>query len=501
MITVCLNKAEFEYDIHSLVKAFYAGQEVKVSADLQKIHNLEQQSPPLFRIEVFYQTGENGKTDKIQFTLNCLEKETQENAEAVIERETETDFADRKETKNRLKRCLYKMLSDYTGKTLPWGTLTGIRPVKISMSMLEEGRKKEEIRAYMADTYLASEQKTDLSIEIAEREMELLGQLDYKDGFSLYVGIPFCPSICSYCSFSSSPIGIWEDKVEHYLDALEREIDFTAKMCAERKLNSIYVGGGTPTTLMPMQLERLLRKIKQSFDFSHLAEYTVEAGRPDSITRDKLKVLKKHGVGRISINPQTMKQKTLDIIGRRHTAKQAVDAFWLARELGFDNINMDLILGLPEEEIKDVENTMQNIKALSPDSLTVHSLAIKRAARFKMFSEEYEDFTMTNSWEMVDLTAEYARKMGLFPYYLYRQKNMAGNFENVGYARPGKEGIYNVLMMEEKQTIVALGAGSISKRVYQDGRIERSENVKDVSLYIEKIDKMAERKRRLFADE
>ncbi len=501
MITVCLNRADFEYDIHSLVKAFYAGEEVKVFADQEKIRSLEQQSPPLFRIDVIYQAGEQGGKDNIEIILSGSPEAGKEKAPAVTRRETEADFSDRKDMKNRLKRCLYRMLSDYTGKVLPWGTLTGIRPVKISMSMLEEGRGEAEIRTYLSDTYLASEQKTDLSIEIAKREMKLLDQLDYEDGFSLYIGIPFCPSICSYCSFSSSPIENWKDRVDTYLDALEHEISFVAQECAHRKLNTIYVGGGTPTTLLPMQLGRVLRKIKQCFDLSHLSEYTVEAGRPDSITRDKLSVLKKYGVSRISINPQTMKQETLDIIGRRHTTEQTIAAFRLARELGFDNINMDLILGLPGEGIQDVENTMKSIQALSPDSLTVHSLAIKRAARLKMFSEEYQDFSMENSWETVDLTAKYAREMGLLPYYLYRQKNMSGNFENVGYARPFREGIYNILMMEEKQTIMALGAGSISKRVYQDGRIERCENVKDVSLYIEKIDEMIERKRKLFAEE
>ncbi len=223
----------------------------------------------------------------------------------------------------------------------------------------------------------------------------------------------------------------------------------------------------------------------------------MEAGRPDSITKEKLQVLKNHNISRISINPQTMKQETLDLIGRRHSVEETVERFLLARSLGFDNINMDLIVGLPEETLSDVRNTMEQIKELNPDSITVHSLAVKRAARLRMFREEYEGLSIHNSWEMMDLTARYAREAGLLPYYLYRQKNMAGNFENVGYAREGKAGIYNVLIMEEKQTIMALGAGSITKRVYPDGRIERCENVKDVSLYIEKIDEMLERKRRL----
>ena len=226
----------------------------------------------------------------------------------------------------------------------------------------------------------------------------------------------------------------------------------------------------------------------------------MEAGRPDSITEEKLAVLREEGISRISINPQTMKEETLKIIGRKHTVKQTIDSFHLARDMGFDNINMDLILGLPKENIRDVEHTMEEIKKLAPDNLTIHSLALKRGARLKMFREEYENLTFENTWETIALTERLARDMGLSPYYLYRQKNMAGNFENVGYALPGKAGVYNVLIMEEVQSIVALGAGSISKRVYSDGRIERCDNVKDVALYMEKIDEMIDRKRKLFED-
>lgn len=546
MITVLLNEANFEYDIHSLVKAFYAKEDVKVFADREKINRLEQQATPLFHMEISYhsanhknsknenetaslensrnknylvrqknsknetavQTPEGSgkgakKADKIEIILYLPpERSKSEGGYSIgTQAGTEVDFSDRKETKNRLKQCLYQMLSEYTGQKLPWGTLTGIRPTKIPMSMLEEGKTEDEIKAYMADTYFATEQKINLSIEIAKREMELLKQIDYRDGYSLYVGIPFCPSICSYCSFSSSPIGLWKEKVDAYLDALEQEIDFTADSCRPKKLNTVYIGGGTPTTLSPEQLDRLLTKIENSFDFSHLVEYTVEAGRPDSITREKLAVLRNHNISRISINPQTMKQETLKIIGRHHTTDQTIESFQLARELGFDNINMDLILGLPQENIEDVRNTMEQIKALSPDNLTVHSLAIKRAARLKMFQEDYAGMQMTNSWETIDLTARYAAEMGLEPYYLYRQKNMAGNFENVGYAKPGKAGIYNILIMEEKQSILALGAGATTKYVFEpeDGqtgvRVERTENVKDITNYLERIDEMIARKR------
>ncbi len=526
MITVCLNEANFEYDIHSLVQAFFAGEEVKVFADGEKICRLEQERMPLLHMETaflpqgvgagtagsqegmekgsyFSGSGQEGK-DRIEIKVYLPPESlpaqpfTAGGYTLAAQASAAADFSDRKMTKDRLKQALYQMLVEYTGHSLPWGSLTGIRPVKIPMSMLGQGKGEQEIRDYMAKTYFASEQKINLSIEIAKLERELLSQIDYQDGYSLYVGIPFCPSICSYCSFSSSPIGLWEGKVDQYLDALDQEIDFTAAAFGHRKLNTIYIGGGTPTTLTPSQLARLLLKMKRSFDFSDLLEYTAEAGRPDSITREKLEVLQEYGISRISINPQTMKQETLDLIGRRHTTEQAKESFWLARELGFDNINMDLIMGLPRESSEDVGNTLEQVKALAPDSLTVHSLAIKRAAKLKMFPEEYQGMQMANNWETIELAAKYAGELGMSPYYLYRQKNMAGNFENVGYAKPGKAGIYNILMMEEKQDIVALGAGSISKRLYPEGRIERCENVKDVASFIERIDEMIERKRKLF---
>lgn len=273
-----------------------------------------------------------------------------------------------------------------------------------------------------------------------------------------------------------------------------------AEAFKDKKLNTIYIGGGTPTTLEPDQLECLLSKIENSFNLSFLQEWTVEAGRPDSITREKLKTIKRHPVTRISINPQTMKDETLELIGRRHTVLQVKDAFLLAREEGFDNINMDIIVGLPQETKEDVENTLEEIKKLGPDNLTVHSLAIKRAARLNTQKEEYAGMKSVNSESTMELTQDAAEEMGMKPYYLYRQKNMTGNMENVGYAKPGKEGIYNILIMEEMQTIVALGAGAITKAVYPNGRIERCENVKDIKTYLEKTDEMIERKKRLFAD-
>lgn len=497
MITVLLDKAEFEYDIHSLVKAFYPKEEVYVSTkDKEK-----KEEPVHYHMDVQF------APEEIIFSWKRVEASEDNANQTGITKCVAVDYTNCKETKNSLKRTLYRLLSEYTGVELPWGNLTGIRPTKIPMALLEEGKSEEEIAHYMKETYFTSDEKIKLSIEIAERELELLHKLDYEEGYSLYIGIPFCPTTCLYCSFTSYSLAAWKNRMDEYLDALEKELDYTAVKFAHKKLNSIYIGGGTPTTLNPQQLDRLIRKIKCSFDLSDLVEFTVEAGRPDSITREKLMVLRNHGISRISINPQTMKQETLDLIGRHHTVQQTIDSFNLARELGFDNINMDLIVGLPGESLSDVADTMEIIRKLAPDNLTVHSLAIKRAARLNIQRERYQDFEIVNTADHIALTAKVAEEMGLFPYYLYRQKNMAGNFENVGYAAPGKAGVYNVLIMEEKQSIVACGAGASTKRVWvqpnPDGthRIERAENVKDVAQYITRIDEMIERKSRLFTKE
>ncbi len=497
MITVLLDKAEFEYDIHSLVKAFYPKEDVYVSTkDKEK-----KEEPVHYHMDVQF------APEEIIFSWKKVETSEDNANQTGITKRVAVDYTNRKETKNSLKRTLYQLLSEYTGVELPWGNLTGIRPTKIPMALLEEGKSEEEIARYMKETYFTSDEKIKLSIEIAERELELLHKLDYEEGYSLYIGIPFCPTTCLYCSFTSYSMSAWKNRMDDYLSALEKELDYTAVKFAHKKLNSIYIGGGTPTTLNPKQLDRLIRKIKCSFDLSDLVEFTVEAGRPDSITKEKLMVLRNHDISRISINPQTMKQETLDLIGRHHTVQQTIDSFYLARELGFDNINMDLIVGLPGESLSDVADTMEVIRKLAPDNLTVHSLAIKRAARLNIQRERYQDFEIVNTADHIALTSKVAEEMGLFPYYLYRQKNMAGNFENVGYAAPGKAGVYNVLIMEEKQSIVACGAGASTKRVWvqpnPDGthRIERAENVKDVAQYITRIDEMIERKSRLFTKE
>ncbi|MCR4694511.1 MAG: coproporphyrinogen dehydrogenase HemZ [Pseudobutyrivibrio sp.] len=469
MIYIKLNEDNFEYDIYSLVKAFYPKEDVKIGTG-----DVPQGEIPLFTMEVNY-------SDHV-LTLDGVE--------------IPIDYSNRPDTKNRLKLAIYDSLSARTKKELPWGTLTGIRPTKISLKMLEEGESDEAVAKYMTDTYRTSQEKIDLSLAVSHKEQSLLEKIDYDNGYSVYIGIPFCPSTCLYCSFTSYPIGLWTKRLDDYIDALEKEMAFTAQSCGDKKLTTIYIGGGTPTSLDAEHLERLLSLIDKYFDTDSLLEYTIEAGRPDSITREKLEVMRNHPVSRISINPQTMNQKTLDLIGRFHKVEDIYKVFGWARELGFDNINMDLILGLPGETIDDVAYTLSEVKKIGPDNLTVHSLALKHSSRLNIDRESYDDYLIENSQKHMDMCALAARDMGMSPYYLYRQKNMAANLENIGFASPGKEGLYNILIMEEKQTIMALGCGTSCKFVADHGAtVTRCENVKDVQLYMDRIDEMIERKR------
>ena len=495
MIEVLLNKPEFEYDIHSLIKAFFPEQYVGVSAEKK-----EYDEKIDIRMQVNY--GE----DTIQITWQEI-VHTNEDAQAnekpgqeeVKERPGETiqvDFSDRVRTKNQLKQMLYRMLCDYTKRTLPWGNLTGIRPTKIPMKLLEEGKSREEIYRYMKDTYLASDEKIELATDIAERENAILKKIDYDNGYSLYIGIPFCPTTCLYCSFTSFPVSRFGDRMRAYLDALYKELAFVAKHHRDKKLTTIYIGGGTPTALDEECLSKLMNMIHELFPVEESEEFTVESGRPDSITKEKFRILKEAGVTRISINPQTMHQETLDLIGRAHTVEQTKEAFLLARECGFDNINMDIITGLPGESLSYVHETLDEIFKLRPESLTVHSLAIKRAAHLNIEMEKYQGMVKGSTNEMLRLVDEYASNMGMEAYYMYRQKNIPGNLENIGYCVPDKECLYNILIMEEKQDIISCGAGASSKYVFEQGRIERTENVKNLDHYINRIDEMIDRKRK-----
>lgn len=466
-----------------------------------KISDMDFYDDAVVLIKSFYP-----RTEVMQYQEQAEQTRTAQ--DIVIEPEVpEKDERSKKELHEAFKCRLYTKLSAQLNKTLPWGYLTGVRPSKIAYTLLEKGADREQILEEFTKKHLVSEKKAQLALQVAQTEKSILEKMDYKNGYSLYIGIPFCPTTCLYCSFTSYSLAAYQSKVQPYLEALLKEMKYVSEAMRGRRLDTVYFGGGTPTTLSAGQLDMLLTELERQFDLSACRELTVEAGRPDSITYEKLCVLKAHHVDRISINPQTMNQQTLDLIGRRHTVEQIEEAFALAGKAGLDNINMDMILGLPGENKEMVQHTLEKIKALAPESLTVHSLAIKRAAALNIWREKYLDLQMDNSDEIVSMAADYAHQMGHQPYYMYRQKNMAGNFENVGYSKPGLECIYNILIMEEKQTIIAMGAGASTKIVFQNeteggqaGRIERIENVKDVTNYIQRIDEMIERKRKFFSE-
>jgi len=401
----------------------------------------------------------------------------------------------RKRAARRLVRqTLYDLCRVVTGVHPPWGSLTGIRPTHLMQEAIAQGLGETEAKRYVVDHFDVTAEKADLLWEIAQVQGMLPPPEDR--WMDVYIGIPFCTTRCTYCSFSSGELGKGK-LVEPYLEALFREMDEASRIIADtgRTLRALYVGGGTPTSLNEDQLKRLLEQMQRYFPGA--SEYTVEAGRPDTITPGKLAAIREAGVGRISINPQTMNDETLRIIGRAHTAQQVIDAYAMAREAGIRHINMDVIAGLPGENVADFARTMEHALRLRPESLTVHTLAIKRSTQLHF--ENYRFPTGVEAAEMVDLGLRTARQLGMQPYYLYRQKNMAGNQENIGYALPGHACQYNVDIMEETSHILALGAGGISKRVYEDeGHIGRAPNVANIEHYIARVDEMIQRKRDLF---
>lgn len=491
-ISIEIKGLDFRQDVEPLIKEFFPN----------LIHTV-----PLV---ISFYNGDNRFSVSL-FEQECCSADESEDHERILSKpfavvEEDVIFSSsepkprHRDYRNQLLRAVYRLLAEYTGKELPWGILTGVRPTKLIFERIERGEAGH--LKYMTDKYLVSQAKAALATRVAATEYQLLDSIDYKNGYSLYVGIPFCPSICNYCSFGSHPIDRFNDCVEPYLEALKKEIVFASSCFPQRQLKTVYFGGGTPTSVSAEQLRGLISCVKDSFDMSGVCEFTVEAGRPDSITEDKLVMLKEEGIGRISINPQTMVLRTLNTIGRKHTPEQIVDAFRLARKLGFDNINMDLIAGLSGENLDDFKYTLDCLERLDPDSITVHTLAHKRAARLTTDSEVYEGLDAVDVPQMVETAAEYMRKHGYEPYYLYRQKNMTDNLENVGYAKKGCEGLYNILIMEEKQIILACGSGASSKFVRDNGdkRFERVENVKNVHEYIARIDEMIERKRRYIID-
>ncbi len=395
--------------------------------------------------------------------------------------------------KRAVKTACFLMMKEKTGMTPPWGSLTGIRPSRILYELLSDGLDEDSAVRELSDRFYVNADKAELLRDIIHMQKGLIDAP--ADEYDLYIGIPFCTTRCAYCSFASGELGNGS-LVEPYIEALLAEIRQSAVLMHERglKIRSAYMGGGTPTALTAPQLDRVLSEAQKCF--AGAREWTVEAGRPDTIDRDKLTVMKEHAITRISVNPQTFSDQTLRIIGRAHTAKDTLDAFHLAREMGFDHINMDLIAALPGEGRAEFERTLGITTDLHPESITVHTLAIKRSSR--LHEQGYSQIGADAAEEMVTLARQMMNAAGYKPYYLYRQKYMAGNLENVGYALPGHACMYNIDNMEETTKILALGAGAITKWLYpRERRIERAPNVKNIAQYIARVDEMVERKRTL----
>jgi len=533
MVYIVLSERDFDYELQSLVNSFFPGQKSSVlleedgrESDRERLQEVSKEEAVCIgiymgigniRISVFASCKKNAASAGGDYWKQ--EEKSVDGSKDWHKNPDKTAHLYRTYYKNELKRLLFWMLCDLPEDCLPegmrkrvpdWGTMTGVRPTKIPMNELLQGKSAEQVKQSLEQWYCCKPEKQELCLNIAMREAELLKNVDFEGGYSLYIGIPFCPTTCLYCSFPSYPYEQFCHLADAYLKALKKELAFVAEQCRGRHLTSIYVGGGTPTSLTAAQLEELLFCVRSYFPEGENREFTVEAGRPDSITKEKLAVLQRYKVERISVNPQTMQQKTLDLIGRKHTVSDTVHAFEMAREMGFSNINMDLIIGLPGETDRDFKDTLCRIKRLNPDSVTVHSLVVKRASRLRSVLEEAENSDNEGlakeeqMEQMLALSGQFAKEGEYAPYYMYRQKNSAGHFgssgqENIGYARTGKECIYNILIMEEMQTIAAVGAGASTKLYHPEKKIvSRMENVKSITDYIGRIDEMIDRKREMF---
>ena len=410
-----------------------------------------------------------------------------------------TDEYERERLRQKaVKLSFFKAARSITGLTPAWGALTGIRPGKLAARLLEQGKTPAQVSRILGDTYYVSPSRRRLAVETAQEGLRAKADLRPED-ISLYIGIPFCPTRCAYCSFVSQSVEKSLGLMEPYLEVLCREITDAAQMVRETglRIKSFYMGGGTPTTLSARQMDRLLTHLNRSFDLSDCAEYCIEAGRPDTITADKLHVLRAHRVDRISVNPQTLDDRVLETIGRRHTAQDIYDALHLVRTTGGFAVNMDLIAGLPGDTPDGFRTTLEQVLALAPENITVHTLSRKRGADLSQQTAPVPDGAQVG--EMLDFANTALDTAGYAPYYLYRQKFMSGGFENVGWTRPGQENLYNICIMEELCSILAMGGGASTKLVCPGGRLERHIDPKYPTEYIANIDRICAAKAKLEA--
>ncbi len=379
-----------------------------------------------------------------------------------------------------------------------WGILTGIRPTKLYHKLLLQTKSHQKVFESLTKDYLVKKEKVELLQDIVNRQLKVIPDLyEIDKEVSIYIGIPFCPTKCAYCTFPAYAINGKHSDVDGFLEELYGEIDAIGSWLQEKKrrVTTIYFGGGTPTSISAEQMDQIFLHLAKGLDLKTVREITVEAGRPDTITMDKIDILKKWNVDRISINPQSFTQDTLDIIGRHHTVKETIEKYSLAKENGVDNINMDLIIGLPGEGLEQIEDSLKHIDRLQPNSLTIHTMAFKRASYLTKNKEEFEITEPEEVKKMMEYATRWTKEHDYFPYYLYRQKNMLGNLENIGYSKEGSESLYNILIMEEKQTIIGIGSGAASKLIIPGSdKVSRFPNPKDPSQYIETIAELTEKK-------
>ena len=394
-----------------------------------------------------------------------------------------------------LKIAFYKAGVALLGSSPPWGALTGVRPVKLPTRAMLEGQSPKQAQKALEQDYFVSPERATLAVDCAKASVEALRSLGPKE-VSLYIGIPFCPTRCAYCSFVSAGVDRTLNLVEPYVAALLQEVEETGRILRETGLTvrSFYMGGGTPTTLSADQLDRLLSRCGECLPLEKCTEYTVEAGRPDTITREKLETLRAHHIGRISINPQTLEDHVLEAIGRRHTPGDIRDAYGLAREVGFDCVNMDLIAGLPQDSFAGFRRSLEEVAGLGPEHITIHTLALKKGSR--LMEEGGQCPSGAETAQMLDFSREVLTAKGYQPYYLYRQKYMSGSLENVGWTKPGAASLYNIVMMEELHSVISLGAGGVTKLI-GEGRILRLTNPKFPQDYLSSLDKVLGQKTQL----
>lgn len=461
----------FHFELENLTRLFFPNEKITVIRDFSEIQ------PPYIYTEV---------SDKITISVNIG---SFNKSETAVKKLTDDD--------NELvsAQLLYKLLCDFTGLTQPWGILTGVRPVKLLRKLAEESNEEQAVKKFEKDFFVSNE-KIALSRETEHNERKIL-ELSRPESFSLYVGIPFCPSRCSYCSFVMASIERAEKLIEPYTKLLCEEIKRTAEIANKLglRLETVYFGGGTPTTLSAEQLDTVLRTVNKSFDMSTCREFTVEAGRPDTIDSAKLFALKENKVDRISINPQTTNDEVLKTIGRKHTAQQFFDAFELARKCGFDNINTDLIAGLPTDTPESFKNSLDSIVKLNAECITVHTLCMKRASRLTTEGVTLDLQQARDAREMLAYTQNILGQNEYIPYYMYRQSRMVGNLENVGWSKRGFESLYNVYVMDETHTILACGSGGVTKlKRNNPDYLERIFNFKYPYEYIDRFDELIQRK-------